>query len=544
MRAVHWWVPAISFRCRSECAQEQEKQTRVKGIEAVKSNIQAAKAVSRVLRTSLGPKGMDKMLQGPDGDVVITNDGATILEQMEVEHQVGKLLVELSKSQDQEIGDGTTGVTVLAGSLLEQAERLLDKGIHPLRIAEGYEIACRLALAELESIATTFEFGTGSSGEREPLIRTCMTTLSSKIVGRHKRVLAEMCVESVLAVMDLARRDVNLDLIKVDGKVGGRLEESQLVHGVVLDKDMSHPQMPKQLSDARIAILTCPFEPPKPKTKHKVDIDTVEKFEALRETERRYFSDMVARCKAAGATLVVCQWGFDDEANHLLMHEGLPAVRWVGGVEIELLALATGARIVPRFEELEPSKLGRARSVREVAFGTTRDRVLLVEGTPGSRAVTLFLRAGNRMALEEAKRSVHDALCVARNLVRDNRIVYGGGSAELACALAVEAGAAKIGGVEQHAVRAFADALEAIPLALAENSGLAPIAAVTEARAAQLREKNPRLGIDCVGAGTNDMREQNVFETLIGKKQQLQLATQVCKMILKIDDIIRPNEYA
>lgn len=466
------------------------------------------------------------------------------MEQMEVEHQVGKLLVELSKSQDQEIGDGTTGVTVLAGSLLEQAESLLDKGIHPLRIAEGYEMACKLALAELESIATTFDYGTGTEAEREPLIRTCMTTLSSKIVGRYKRQLAEMCVESVLTVADLERRDVNLDLIKLDGKVGGRLEDSKLVHGVVLDKDMSHPQMPKELHDAKIAILTCPFEPPKPKTKHKVDINTVEKFEALREAEKKYFTDMVARCKAVGATLVVCQWGFDDEANHLLMHEGLPAVRWVGGVEIELLALATGARIIPRFEELEPSKLGTAKRVREVSFGTTRDRMLLVEGVPASRAVTIFLRAGNRMALDEAKRSVHDALCVARNLVRDNRIVYGGGSAELACAIAVESGAQLVGGVEQHAMRAFADALEAVPLALAENSGLAPIATVTEVKARQLQEKNPLLGVDCMGVGTNDMREQNVFETLIGKKQQLQLATQVCKMILKIDDVIRPNEYA
>ncbi|KFM25426.1 T-complex protein 1 subunit epsilon [Auxenochlorella protothecoides] len=533
---------------------EQEKQSRVKGIEAVKSNIQAAKAVSRVLRTSLGPKGMDKLLQGPDGDIVITNDGATILEQMEVEHQVGKLLVELSKSQDHEIGDGTTGVTVLAGSLLEQAESLLDRGIHPLRIAEGYEMACKIATAELERISTRFDFGTGTKEDLEPLIKTCMTTLSSKIVGRYKRPLAEMCVEAVLTVADLERKDVNLDLIKLDGKVGGRLEDSRLVQGVILDKDMSHPQMPKELHDVKIAILTCPFEPPKPKTKHKVatsshpksqvDIDTVEKFEALRGAEKAYFTDMVRACKASGATLVVCQWGFDDEANHLLMHEGLPAVRWVGGVEIELLALATGARIVPRFQELDASKLGSAALVKEVSFGTTRDRMLLVEGCPGSRAVTLFVRGGNKMVLEETKRSLHDALCVARNLVRDNRVVYGGGAAEMACSLAVEAAAERVGGVEQYAMRAFADALDVIPLSLAENSGLAPIASLTEVKTRQLTEGDPHLGIDCNDLGTNDMRAQNVFETLAGKRQQLQLATQVCKMILKIDDVIKPNEYA
>ena len=233
---------------------------------------------------------MDKMLQSPDGDVTITNDGATILDQMDVQHQVGKLLVELSRSQDHEIGDGTTGVVVLAGALLERAEDLLDRGIHPLRIAEGYERACRVAVAELERVASTFEY---SRDNITPLVETCATTLSSKIVGRCKAAMAELCVQAVLAVADLERRDVNLDLIKVDGKVGGRLEDTELVRGIVLDKDFSHPQMPKRVEDAKIAILTCPFEPPKPKTKHKVEIDSVEKFEALRAAEKEYFVDMV-----------------------------------------------------------------------------------------------------------------------------------------------------------------------------------------------------------------------------------------------------------
>ena len=540
--------------------QEQEKKSRIKGIDAVKANIQAAKAVSRVLRTSLGPKGMDKMLQSPDGDVTITNDGATILEQMEVENQIGKLLVELSKSQDQEIGDGTTGVTVLAGSLLEHAEGLLDQGLHPLRIAEGYEMACKVAIERLEAIASDFEIGcemgssSGSlsgapgsvpSSRPEALVKTCMTTLSSKIVGRCKRRLAEMCVDAVLGVADLKRRDVNLDLIKLEGKSGGRLEDSSLVRGILLDKEFSHPQMPKVLEDVKIAILTCPFEPPKPKIKHKIDIDSVEKFEALRQQEQQYFRDMVEKCKASGAGLIICQWGFDDEANHLLMHHGLPAVRWVGGVEIELLALATGARIVPRFEELTPEKLGFAKTVREVGFGTTHDTQLVVEGCQNTNAVSIFVRGGNKMIVEETKRSLHDALCVARNLVRDNRVVYGGGAAEMACSLAIQGVADTVVGIEQWGLRAFADALDVVPLSLAENSGLAPIEAVTEVKARQLSEGNPFLGIDCVGAGTNDMSDerQNVFETLIGKKQQMMLATQVCKMILKIDDIIAPSSF-
>eukprot|EP00878_Enallax_costatus_P021356 GHUV01022605.1.p1 GENE.GHUV01022605.1~~GHUV01022605.1.p1 ORF type:complete len:471 (+),score=91.86 GHUV01022605.1:319-1731(+) len=432
---------------------EQGSKSRIRGIEAVKANILAAKSVARTLRSSLGPKGMDKMLQSPDGDVTITNDGATILEQMEVQNQIGKLLVELSKSQDHEIGDGTTGVVVLAGSLLEQAESLLDMGIHPLRVAEGYEMGCKVATAHLDTIATKWDF---SQDNLEPLIQTCMTTLSSKVVGRLKRPMAEICVKAVLAVADLPRKDVNLDLIKVEGKVGGAMADTRLVEGIVIDKDFSHPQMPKELKDVKVAILTCPFEPPKPKTKHKVDIDTVQKFESLRQAEQQYFVDMVQKCKDAGAGLVICQWGFDDEANHLLMHHKLPAIRWVGGVEIELLAMATGARIVPRFEELSPDKLGFAKSVREVGYGTTKDRSIIIEGCPNLSAVTIWVRGGNRMVLDEVRRSLHDALCVARNLVRDNSIVYGGGSAEISCSLAVEAAADQVVGVEQYAMRAFA----------------------------------------------------------------------------------------
>ncbi|KAK3266815.1 T-complex protein 1 subunit epsilon [Cymbomonas tetramitiformis] len=519
---------------------EQGQKSRVKGLEAQKQNILAARAIARTLRSSLGPKGMDKMLQTGDGDVTITNDGATILEQMEVENQIGKLLVELSRSQDHEIGDGTTGVVVLAGSLLEQAEGLLDKGIHPLRIAEGYEMASKIAVKRLEEISDVFEYGVD---DYEPLVKTCMTTLSSKIVGRCKRSMAEMCVKAVLAVADLERKDVNMDLIKLEGKVGGKLEDTRLVHGIVLDKDISHPQMDKEIKDAKIAILTCPFEPPKPKTKHKVDIDTAEKYEQLRECEQKYFSEMVDQCKESGANLIVCQWGFDDEANHLLMNHKLPAIRWVGGVELELLAIATGGRIVPRFKELTAAKLGSAGTVKEVSFGTTKDKMVVIEDCANSKAVTIFIRGGNKMMVDEVKRSLHDAICVARNLIRSNRIVYGGGSAEITCSLAVEKAANEVPGIEQYAFRAFADALEAVPIALAENSGLDPIESLTAVKSRQVQEENPYLGIDCNEEGTNDMKKQNVFETMIGKRQQVLLATQVVKMILKIDDVISPAAY-
>ena len=355
--------------------------------------------------------------------------------------------------------------------------------------------------------------------------------------------MAEMCVKAVTGVADIGRRDVNLDLIKVEGKVGGKLEDTCLVNGIVLDKDISHPQMNKDIKDAKIAILTCPFEPPKPKTKHKVDINSAEQFQELHTTEQKYFHDMVQQCLDSGATLVICQWGFDDEANHLLMQKGLPAVRWVGGVELELIAIATGGRIVPRFQDLDSSKLGRAGSVKEVSFGTTKEKMLVIEDCANSKAVTIFVRGGNSMIIEETKRSLHDAICVARNLIRDNSIVYGGGAAEIACSIAVEAAADKVPGVEQYAMRAFADALDSVPIALAENSGLAPIDSLTYVKARQIQEKNPYLGIDCLEMGTNDMKQQNVFETLIGKKQQMLLATQVVRMILKIDDCINAGAY-
>lgn len=521
--------------------QEQEKKVRLKGIDALKSNIAAARAVARTLRSSLGPKGMDKMLQSPDGDVTVTNDGATILKEMDVENQIAKLMVELSKSQDDEIGDGTTGVVVLAGALLEQAEKLLDKGIHPTRISEGFERAVDLAIPLLRETSTVLDY-TSQNGYEE-LIKTAMTTLNSKIVNRMKRPLAEMCVKAVLAVADLERKDVNLDLIKLDGKVGGKLEDTKLVNGIVIDKDFSHPQMPNRVDDAKICVLTCPFEPPKPKTKHKLDISTVDQYKEMQEAERKYFDDMVDAVKQSGANLVVCQWGFDDEANHLLYKHNLPAIRWVGGNEIELIALATGARIIPRFQEITPEKLGKAKTVREMSFGTTRDHVILLEECAFSKSVTIYVRGGNKMIIEEAKRSIHDALCVVRNLIRDNRIVYGGGAIEIACSVMASETADQIPGVEQYAVRAFAAALDNVAMALAENSGLPPIETLAAVKSRQVKEKNRYLGIDCMDNGTNDMRDQNVYEALTSKIQQFQHASQMVKMILKIDDIISSHEY-
>uniref|UniRef100_A0A0K8TXH8 T-complex protein 1 subunit epsilon n=2 Tax=Bactrocera latifrons TaxID=174628 RepID=A0A0K8TXH8_BACLA len=513
---------------------EQEREKRITGTDAIKSHILAARQIAGTLKTSLGPKGLDKIMVSADGDVTVTNDGATIMKLMEVDHEIAKLMVQLSQSQDDEIGDGTTGVVVLAGALLEQAESLIDRGIHPIRIADGFELAAQCAVRQLESIAEPFPI---DPKNKEPLVQVAMTTLGSKIVNKCHLQMATMAVDAVLNVADIEKRDVNFELIKIETKVGGRMEDSMLVKGVVVDKTMSHAQMPKVLKDVKLAILTCPFEPPKPKTKPKLDVTSAEDYRALREYEQEKFVNMVKQVKDAGATLAICQWGFDDEANHLLLQYELPAVRWVGGLEIELIAIATGGRIVPRFEELTPGKLGTAGLVRELSFGTSKDKMLVIEECKNSKAVTIFLRGGNAMIIEEAKRSIHDALCVVRSLIKDNRIVYGGGAAEISCSLAVAKEADQLSTLEQYAFRAFSVALENIPLALAENSGLHPIETLSELKARQVSEKCPSLGVDCMLSGDSDMKNHNVVESLNSKKQQILLATQLVKMILKIDDV-------
>lgn len=535
---------------------DQGKKSRVHGNEAVKQHILAAKSVASLVKTSLGPRGLDKILISPDGDITVTNDGATILGQMEIKDNIAQLLVSLSQSQDAEIGDGTTGVVVLAGALLEQATELIDKGIHPIRIADGYDTACEAAVKELDRISDEIEF---SRDNTENLFKVAKTSLGSKIVSKAHDQFAQIAVDAVLSVADLERKDVDFELIKVDGKVGGALEDTLLVKGVIVDKDFSHPQMPSEVRDAKLAILTCAFEPPKPKTKHKLDITSVAEYKELQKYEQTKFTEMIQQIKDTGANVVICQWGFDDEANHLLLTNELPAVRWVGGPEIELIAIATNGRIVPRFEDLSAAKLGTAGVVREMSFGTTREKMLVIEECANSRAVTVFVRGSNKMIIDEAKRSLHDSLCVVRNLVTDNRVVYGGGSAEIACSLAVEQEALETRGLEQYSMRAFAEALDAIPMALAENSGLSPIETLSDLKSRQGKgEGRGRLGVDCMQTGSNgmtqhllyhsskhiltptltDMKEAFVIDPLISKRQQLLLATQLCRMVLKINNVI------
>ena len=482
---------------------------------------------------------MDKMLVSQDGDVTVTNDGATIVENMNIEHPIAKLLVELSKSQDDESGDGTTGVVVLAGALLEQAQKLLDKGIHPLKIIEGYDKACEYALEHLESISSEINL---TENEHENLKKAAKTALCSKVVSKYQDQFAKIAVDAILSVADLERKDVNFDMIKVEGKVGGNLGETKLIDGIVIDKEMSHPQMAKKIEDAKICILNIPFEPPKPKSKYNIDIKGAEDYKKLYETEQNYFKKMVQNVKDSGANVVICQWGFDDEANHLLMHNNLPAVRWVGGAEIEQIALATGGRIINNFNDIKKEKLGSARVIKEISVGTKNQKMIVIEDCPKKKAVTVLVRGGSSMIVDEAKRCLHDALCVVRNMLRDPKIVYGGGATEVSCSLYVTDKADNTASIDQYAIRAFAEALEIIPISLAENSGYNGIEYLANLKAQQKKENSHFYGVDCSRVGTMNMMTQGVYEGFKAKRQQIQLATQVCKMILKIDDVIKPHD--
>jgi len=423
--------------------------------------------------------------------------------------------------------------------MLDQALALIEKGIHPLRIAYGYERACEVAVQRVAEIAKTIDL---QANDNAALKKAAATALGSKVVSGRKDQLGKICVDAVLSVANLERKDVNFDLIKLEGKVGGKLEDTQLIHGIIVDKDFSHPQMPKHLTDVKMAILTCPFEPPKPKTKHKLDIRTAEDYKKLHENEQKYFRDQIKCIKDSGANLAICQWGFDDEANHLLYQNKMPAVRWVGGVELELIAIATGGRIVPRFEELSADKLGKAGVVREITFGTTKDVMLIIEECSNSKAVTVLVRGGNQMVVDEAKRCLHDANCCVRNLIRDPRVVPGGGASEMAASLAIQAAADKEQTLEQYSMKAFASALDVIPMALAENSGLNAIGEMAAMKAKQVETKDGWHGIDCMLNGTSNMWDQNVYEACASKTNQFRLATQVVKMILKIDDVILPSD--
>lgn len=504
---------------------------------SLKDSIETIRGISSLLETSLGPNGLDKILQSPNDDLTITNDGATILKEMEMtENPISKLLQRLSAAQDDEIGDGTTGVVLMAAALLKKADSLIEKGIHPIKVSEGFDIACKKVEEHIENVKEEVK----NTSLREIMKSAAITSLNSKIVHKSKEIFAEICVNAIMKVGDLERRDVDFELIKIVRKIGPEFKNIELIDGVLLDKQFSHPQMNKNVENGKIAILACPFEPPKMKTKQTLKISSAEDYKNLENYEKEKFVDMIRCIKNSGANVVLCQWGFDDEANSLLMEHNLPAVRWVGGQDMELAAVYAGASIISRFEELSENDLGKG-SLKEICLGTEGEKMIRLENSDG-KTVTILVRGSSELALAEAERCVIDALSATRNILTSPYIVYGGGSFEVSASLFLESFSQSIhDGENKECVISFAEALEEIPLILARNSGIDALQALQQVKKEQKQSNQHFLGINCTGQG-NDMKKNKIFDSIISKKKQILMATQLVTMVLKIDEIVYVSE--
>ncbi len=514
----------------------KEGTQRTVGRDALRANIMAARALAEVLKTSLGPRGLDKMLVDSFGDITITNDGATIVKEMEVQHPAAKLLVEVAKAQDAEVGDGTTSAVVLAGALLEKAEELLEQNIHPTIIIEGYIKAMKETIRILEEIAIKVD-----PTDKGLLKKIVNTAISSKYVGRGSlgEKLANIAIEAALTVAEKkpdGTFDFKVDDVKIEKKKGGSVADTQLVRGIVLDKEVVHPGMPRRVENAKIALIDAPLEVEKPEITAKINITSPELIKAFLDEEAKLLKDMVEKIAATGANVVICQKGIDEVAQHFLAKKGILAVRRVKRSDMEKLEKATGGKIVSSIRDLKPEDLGYAELVEERRVGN--DKMVFIEGCKNPKAVTVLIRGANDMILDEVERSLKDALNVLRNVMRVPKIVPGGGATEVELAIKLREYAEKIGGKEQLAIKAFAAALEEIPMILAETAGLDPLDILMKLRHLH-SEGKINAGIDVInGKIAEDMAEINVVEPLIVKTNVIKSATEAATTILKIDDII------
>jgi len=514
----------------------KEGTQRTTGRDALRANILAARILAETLRTSLGPRGLDKMLVDSFGDVTITNDGATIVKEMEVQHPAAKLLVEVAKAQDAEVGDGTTTAVVLAGLLLEKAEFLLDQEIHPTIIIEGYKEALAKALQEFDKISIKVD-----PKDKFMLKELARTALASKYVGSGAVLekLIDLVVEASLTIAEPQEDGtykVDINNVKIEKKKGESLLDTTLIKGIVLDKEVVHPSMPKRIEKAKIALLDMPLEVEKPEITAKINITSPEQIRAFLEEETKLLKDMVEKIASVGANVVICQKGIDDVAQYFLAKKGILAVRRVKRSDMEKLERATGGRIISSIRDLTPEDLGEAELVEERRIGT--DKMVFIEGCKNPKAVTVLLRGANDMELDEAERSIHDALSVLRNVLKEPKIVGGGGAPEIEIAMRLREHARARGGKEALAIEAYADALEEIALILAESAGLDPLDARAELRG--YHEKGfTNAGVDVIrGKVFEDMVKLNIIDPTLVKKQVLKSATEAATAILKIDDII------
>jgi len=510
----------------------KEGSNRSRGREAQHGNITAAKVVAESIRSALGPKGMDKMLVDNFGDVTITSDGRTILDEMDIQHPAAKMLVEVAKTQDKETGDGTTSAVIIAGELLNKAEELIDKNIHPTIIIDGYKMAAEKALETLEKIAIAVNLKS-----QDFLVKAATTSMGSKIVAEHKDYLAEIVVKAMMAVAE--KQDeafkVDVDDVKVEKKTGESLKETTLINGIVLDKEIVHSGMPKRLEKAKIALLDASLENEKPELDAKINIESPDQIEAFLKQEEEMLKDMVEKILSTGANVVICQKGIDDMAQHFLARKGVIAIRRAKKSDMEKLARATGGKIVSSINSLSAADLGYAALVEERKTGD--DKMTYVEGCKNPKSVTLLIRGGTQRMTAEAERSIHDALSVVKDLLEEPKIVAGGSAPEMEVSSVLKKYAQTLPGREQLAVQIFAEALESIAVTLAENAGLDPVDIISQLRAQHEKGKT-WAGINVFEGKVEDMIKLNVYEPLAVKKQIIKSANEAASMILKIDDVI------
>ncbi len=512
----------------------KEGATETKGKDARKNNITAAKLIAQVIRSSLGPRGMDKMLVDPTGDVTITNDGATIFKEIEIEHPVAKMLVEVAKSVDNEAGDGTKSVVVFAGSLIENAEELLDKDVHPTIVVEGFRQASKKAIEFLKEISVEI-----NPKDKIFLNKIAKTTIATKLVTTNSELLSKLVIDAALMVADELgdnKFKIDLDDVKVEKKAGGSFQDSLLIQGMVIDKEVVHAGMPKRIQDAKIALINSALEIEKPEFDTKLNITSPEQMQKFQSEEERMLKAMVDNVVSSGANVILCQKGIDDIAQHYLAKEGIIAVRRIKESDMTKLAKATGAKIITNTEELSKDDIGHADLIEE--RNVENDKWFFIEGCKNPKSITILIRGGSQRVVDEAERSIHDALMVLKDVVEYPYVVVGGGAPEVIVSKKLREWSSSLASRKQLAVEKYADALESIPLALAENAGMSVVDAQAELRTKSQTTGKPRFGVDVFKGKIVDLSSRDVYEPLSVKNQVVNSGTEAACMILRIDDII------
>src|ERR671925_68707 len=514
----------------------KEGATEAKGDKAQKNNITAAKTIAEIVRSSLGPRGMDKMLVSPIGDITITNDGATVLKEIDIEHPTGKMMVEITKSVDNEVGDGTTSAVVNAGSLLEKAEELITKNVHPTVVVQGFKKASQKAIETLREIAIKVD-----PADKAFLNKIARTSMASKMVSADSRELADMVVDAVLAVAEKSSDQyrVDVDNIKVEKKAGGSIRDTNFIHGIVLEKEVVHGGMPKRIENAKIAVINSALEIEKTEFDAKININSPDQMQQFIDEENRMLKSMVDKIKSSGANVLLCQKGIDDIAQHYLAKAGILAVRRIKESDMYKLSRATGARVINNLDELLASDLGFAKLVEERKVET--DKWVFIEGCKNPKSVSILVRGGSQRVVDEAERSVHDAIMAVKDVIEYPYITVGAGAPEVYISKKIREWSSSLSGRSQLAVEKFADSVEDIAIALAENAGMDPIDTQTQLRAKSALGK-PKYGVDVLNGKVADMAAKDIYEPLKVKEQVISSATEASSMILRIDDVIAASK--